>query len=68
MAKALRRAAQQPPLLTTATTRDIVNGSSQGNYVPQWAPLRPGAEDALKLPSRIGQRLTYRDSRKETLA
>lgn len=51
-----------------ATPREIVAGTSIGNYIPQWGPMRPGAEDALKLPSRIGKRLTYRDGREEQLA
>ena len=63
-----RRKAAQAGLPTVATNREIVNGSTQGNYVPQWQPLRPGAEDALKLPSRSGKRLNYRDGREETLA
>lgn len=73
MAKALRRAHKTAPLLTPseptiATPREIVVGTSKGDYVPQWAPLRRGAEDAIKLPSRIGKRLNYRDGRVETLA
>ncbi len=65
---ATRRKAAQPVLPTIAGPREIVNGSSDGDYVPTWQPLRPGAEDALKLPSRIGKRLNYRDGRKEKLA
>lgn len=53
---------------TVAGPREIVNGSSNETYVPQWSPLRPGAEDALKLPSRMGKNLTYRDGREERLA
>lgn len=56
-----RKAAPKQPII--ATNREIVNGSSQGIYVPQWGPMRPGAEDALKLPSRMGSRLIYRDGR-----
>lgn len=73
MAKALRRAHNTAPLLTPteptiAGPREHVGSSSTGDYVPQWAPLRPGAEDALKLPSRSGKRLNYRDGREERLA
>ena len=73
MAKALRRAHKTAPLLTPseptiAGPREYVSSASSGPYVPQWAPLRPGAEDALTKPSRIGKRLTYRDGREETLA
>jgi hypothetical protein len=62
MAKALRRAQYDAPL------RTIPHELPAGNYVPQWQPLRPGADDALKIPSRSGNRLTYRDGRVETLA
>lgn len=66
--KALRRKEKQPELLTTATARDHVNGSTVGNYVPHWGPSRPGQDDALALPSRMGNRLVYRDGREEKLA
>lgn len=62
MAKALRRAQHTAPL------RSIPNPLPAGNYVPVWAPLRPGADDALKIPSRINNRLVYRDGREERLA
>lgn len=61
MAKALRRAQHIAPL------RTIPHALPAGTYVPQWQPLRPGAEDALKIPSRMGKRLTYRDGRVEVL-
>ena len=64
---ATRRKAAPTELPAIATTREIVNGSSHGDYVPTWQPLRPGADDALKIPSRTGKRLTYRDGRKEVL-
>jgi len=64
--KHTRRKAEPKPSI--AGPREIINGSVPGNYVPTWAPLRPGAEDALKLPSRINKRLTYRDGREEKLA
>ena len=59
-----RKAARQ----TIATPREIVNGSTQGTYVPYWRPLRPGADQHEAVPSRMGKRLTYRDGRVETLA
>ena len=31
-----------------------IPGTRYETYVPTVAPVRPGAEDALKLPSRIG--------------
>lgn len=62
MAKALRRAQSPAPL------RTIPHELPEGNYIPQWQPLRPGADDALKIPSRINNRLVYRDGREEKLA
>ena len=53
---------------STATQRTIPHALPPGTYTPTWQPLRPGAEDALKIPSRTGKRLTYRDGRVETLA
>lgn len=65
---ATRRKATPKAEPTIAAPQKIVAGTSQGVYVPQWGPMRPGAEDALKLPSRLGKRLNYRDGREETLA
>lgn len=65
---ATRRKAAPAGHPTIATTREIVAGTSQGTYVPQWQPMRPGAEDALAKPSRIGKQLSYRDGRVEKLA
>jgi len=62
MAKALRRAQHTAPL------RTIPHPSPKGVYTPQWAPMRPGADDALKIPSRINNCLVYRDGREEKLA
>lgn len=53
---------------TIAATRSVVNGSVAGRYVPQWGPQRPGQDDALSKPSRMGNRLYYRDGRVETLS
>lgn len=53
---------------TVASSRTIVAGSSTGRYVPQWGPARPGQDDALALPSRMGNRLVYRDGREEKKA
>ncbi len=46
-----------------ATPREYVNASQEGAYVPHQPPARPGAEDALRIPSRMGDRLHYRDGR-----
>lgn len=66
--KHTRRKAAQPELPTIATPRTIVAGSSEGNYVPQWGPSRPNADQHEQIPSRMGKRLTYRDGREEKLA
>jgi len=48
--------------------RTITQPFSKENYTPFWGPMRPGAEDALKIPSRMNNRLVYRDGREEKLA
>lgn len=51
-----------------ATARVANSFQNKGDYKGEKAlPLRPGAEDFLKLPSRIGNTLHYRDGRKETV-
>jgi len=65
--KHTRRKAE-PSVPTIATNREIVADTSTGNYVPKWGPSRPGQDDALALPSRMGKRLVYRDGREEKLA
>lgn len=62
MASALRRAQHSAPL------RTIPHELPKGDYVPQWQPLRPNADQHESVPSRSGKTLTYRDGRKETLA
>ena len=52
---------------STATQRTIPHALPPGTYTPTWAPLRPGADDALKIPSRINNRLVHRDGREEKL-
>lgn len=52
---------------STATQRTIPHALPPGTYTPTWQPLRPGADDALKIPSRVGKVLTYRDGRVEVL-
>lgn len=44
--------------ITNATTRDTYTGAELGLTV-----ARPGAAAAMALPSRVGQRLHYRDGR-----
>lgn len=61
MAKRMRRAAPRAattPMICAATTR----GSYAGSELSAPA-VRPGADDSLKLPSRIGNALHYRDGR-----
>lgn len=65
---ATRRKAEPKPEPSVAAPRTVVGTSSAGDYVPKWGPSRPGQDDALALPSRMGNRLVYRDGRVEVLA
>lgn len=51
--------------------KQINNKMDRPVYVPsrdnQQRPLRPGSEDFLNHPSRVGQWLIYRDGRKERI-
>lgn len=39
----------------------VIPGTAYETYVPTVAPVRPGAEDALRMPSRIGdERIPYK--------
>lgn len=51
----------------TATPREHVNAAQQEPYKPQHAPVRPGAEAALQIPSRMGNTLRYCDGRVEKI-
>ena len=51
-----------------AAPRVHTNMSERGTYRSSWAPIRPGANDSLAIPSRIGNRLHYRDGRAEVVA
>ena len=51
-----------------AAPREHTNMSERGVYTPSWTSVRRGADDALALPSRIGQRRHYRDGRVEVEA
>jgi hypothetical protein len=51
-----------------AAPRVHTNMSERGTYRSSWAPIRPGADDGLAVPSRIGNRLHYRDGRAEVVA
>ena len=48
--------------------RTITQPLPTGTYTPTWQPLRPGADDALSIPSRTGNVLRYRDGRKVVLS
>lgn len=54
----------------TGARRPVTNASSTRRYdgAELRAHVRPGALDAFALPSRMGQRLHYRDGRVEVLA
>lgn len=62
MPKAIRREPEITPL------RTVTNATSTKDYKPFWQPVRPGADDALKVPTRMGNRLHYRDGRVKELA
>lgn len=51
---------QDCTLLTRSPARSV---ASAADLKP--APPRPGSEDLLRLPSRMGSRLVYRDGRQE---
>lgn len=51
-----------------AAPREHTNMSERGTYSTSWTSVRRGADDALALPSRIGDRRHYRDGRVEVQA
>lgn len=53
---------------TIAGKREHTNLSQRDVYHPGWTSLRPGANAALEIPSRVGNRLHYRDGRVEVAA
>ena len=71
-AETLRRARQLGAQRTLRQTQQrISTASARGTYSgAELRPFagRPGAMDAFALPSRMGNRLHYRDGRVETLA
>lgn len=57
---------EQPPVEikpTIASKRHHVNSTQNSPYKSSWTSMRPGADNALAIPSRIGNRLHYRDGR-----
>lgn len=60
----MKRVNQQ---LAAAQPIRIANPGSKEIYRPKWAPLRPGADQHEEIPSRIGDKLVYRDGRKDQL-
>ena len=59
---------QRKPEPSTAEPRTITNANNSGSYRAAWVPVRPGADDHERLPSRINDRLEYRDGRVEELS
>lgn len=49
-------------------TREVIEPMSSENYKADWVPVRPGAQDHERVPSRIGDRRLYRDGREELVA
>lgn len=65
------KAKEQPSVeieLVIAGKREHTNLSQRAIYQPGWASLRPGANAALEIPSRVGNRKHYRDGRVEVIA
>lgn len=56
-----RRAARLPARISNSSSQAVYTGAELRAHV------RPGALDALALPSRMGRRLHYRDGRVEVL-
>lgn len=53
----------EPFIPQIAEKRHHVNSTQRQIYTPSWTSMRPGADNALTIPSRIGNRLHYRDGR-----
>ena len=47
--------------------REVAKPISQETYKPNWIPVRPGATDHEKVPSRRSDGRYYRDGRVEAL-
>lgn len=45
--------------------RTITAATTQGNYAPNWIPVRLGAQDHEQVPSRRSNKRYYRDGRVE---
>lgn len=59
---------EQPQLQPqVAAKREHVNSAQHDRYVPSWSSVRPGADQALDIPSRINSHLHYRDGRVEAM-
>lgn len=60
------RKAAQPQLPSIALPRTHVNSASEnGDYMPEWVPVRPGSQDHENLPSRRVVTREWRDGRVE---
>ena len=57
----------QPYVGQVATARTYCNMGQREIYSPTWSPGRPGADDGLRIPSRIGDKRFYRDGRVERI-
>ena len=65
------KAKEQAPIqieLEIAGKREHTSLSQRDIYQPGWTSLRPGANAALEIPSRVGNRKHYRDGRVEVIA
>lgn len=52
---------------STATPRTLPERAREPYVATRGTPMRPGSEEFLSMPSRIGNTLYYRDGRKETV-
>lgn len=46
--------------------RQLTPGTTEGNYKPDWIPVRPGSQDHEQIPSLHQGVRYYRDGRKES--
>lgn len=67
----LTKAARAAPTHYTGeivAPRSHTNVSQREVYRSNWSSVRPGADEALAVPSRMNNRLHYRDGRVEVIA
>jgi hypothetical protein len=59
---------QRKPEPSTAEPRTITNATKTGDdFVSSWVPVRPGADDHERVPSRTFDKRVFRDGRVEDI-